>query len=115
MADDGIYTYSQDIPAEYIATIGNGHRGTIKEGDNQGMNTLRVSVSPLVDGDVRDFTATAIRNQQSRRKAVLTIEVRQLMDGAPTNVQSFSTDEQDFDGSGRAFLDFSLMFEKKAG
>ena len=61
-----------------------------------------------------DFTATAIRNPVSPRRAILTIDVYQRMPGGTkTNQRSFSTGEQDFDAHGRAALDDSILFNRR--
>jgi hypothetical protein len=113
--NDDLYTYSKALPVEYEATLGNGHSGSIVEGPNQGANRLKVRVGVPVDGDVRLFVATAIRNPASPRKAILNIDVYQIEnDGSHTNLQTFISDEEDFDGSGRAFINYTLMLSKSA-
>jgi hypothetical protein len=112
--DDGVYDYWQPWPIEYDAFIGNGHRGSIREGEHVALNKLHTDVGAPTDGDILDFTATAIKNPSSPRKAILTIDVCQRMPGgAKTNQRSFTTGEQDFDSHGRAALDDSVLFNRR--
>ena len=45
MGDDGVYDYWEPWSVEYDAVIGNGHGGSVREGEFVSLNKLHVSCS----------------------------------------------------------------------